>query len=560
MKPIIRLLAVFCLFCILFVTSCVKRPVMPIPEETDSETQQSVETTTAKPEHTTSEPTPPPEPKDTDYTLTESDVESFRTLLARSETMIVTDRSTDNEAIEAVLDELEDQFYHIATQSQLAYLHYCLDESDEKLSDAYLYASGIFSDLYAEYMASCLRIDQSDAPYRDTFFSDWTDEDLAEMRGFSDEQTQLSKANDELLVAFRDLSEADFRLRTPELYLQFVGNNQRIAELNGYTNYAAYAYEKVYNRTYTPAEADAIHTNVKTYLVPICKSVLDNFQNYYEKLNDMDKRMVIALFANEYGSAWNAMRGYINEYPEETRDRMMTMFDEENYFYTSSSTAHAGAFTLYLHELERPVVFFGPGYHNAYTLIHEMGHYHAMLISENDEIQMDLAETQSQSNEWLFTQYLVRKQSENLAKAVFYYQLYSSLATIVLGSIIDEFEESVYLNLPTSADEFDSRMTTICEGYGGVEALSSLFTDPQNYWRAVTMESPCYYISYAFSMLVSVEFYSIAAENPETARQTYLTLAGGEMGEMTYPQWLTSMGLKTPFEESLYQTIAGLVE
>ena len=127
MKPIIRLLAVFCLFSILFVTSCVKRPVMPIPEETDSETQQSVETTTAKPERTTSEPTPPPEPKDTDYTLTESDVESFRTLLARSETMIVTDRSTDNEAIEAVLDELEDQFYHIATQSQLAYLHYCLD-------------------------------------------------------------------------------------------------------------------------------------------------------------------------------------------------------------------------------------------------------------------------------------------------------------------------------------------------------------------------------------------------------------------------------------------------
>ena len=184
-----------------------------------------------------------------------------------------------------------------------------------------------------------------------------------------------------------------------------------------------------------------------------------------------------------------------------------------------------------------------------------MGHYYAAILGEDDDVQMDLAETQSQSNEWLFAHYLVREKSENLGKAIYLYQLYSALQTIVLSSIVDEFEQSVYREIPASADELETRMRTICEGYGGETAVGRYFGDPQLYWRSVTMESPCYYVSYAFSMLVATSFYDLAEADPAGARETYLTIAGGDMGEMTYAAWLTSLGMQTPFDPALYQAI-----
>ena len=42
---------------------------------------------------------------------------------------------------------------------------------------------------------------------------------------------------------------------------------------------------------------------------------------------------------------------------------------------------------------------------------------------------------------------------------------------------------------------------------------------------------------------------------PAGARETYLTIAGGDMGEMTYAAWLTSLGMQTPFDPALYQAI-----
>ena len=551
MKYATRFLALICLLCVLLssLSSCWALLLLPSPAVTQTSVSE---------DYTTVSPTQPAR-SDLTYDLTDADKTRFLDLLGQVETLILTDRSEDADAISAAVEAMEAQYDHIATQNELAYIYYCMNVASGERSEAYLFSSAMLSDLYAEYQAVCRRIDRSDAPYRDAFFADWSEEDLAEMRGYSEEQNALGKANDGILVRYRSLSSDEWYEGTPALYLETVGNNARIAELNGYESYLAYAYEKVYDRDYTPAEARTIHAMVKEYLIPICERVYLDFQSSYRTLNRSERKVINALIRGEYTDVKAEIDGYLAAYPQEAAEAMASLFAEGNLFYTDSENADESAFTAYLYEPGRPVCYFGPNYHAGYTVIHEMGHYYAALCMNGDDVQMDLAETQSQGNEWIFTHYLAKTHSETFGKAVFSYQLYSSLASIVLASIVDEFEQSVYTDLPVSADEFDERMKAICDGYGGRAWLVTLFADPLDYWRGVVIESPCYYISYACSMLTSIGLYEMAKTDAESARTTYLTIVGADMGDLTYPAWIKQLGLESPFEESLYQTVAAMV-
>ena len=493
------------------------------------------------------------------YTLNDSDQKSFFTCLDELENLLLEKRSSDEKKISEANERLEDSYYHIATQTELAYIYHCLNQADAGKSQAYLYARTMRSDVYDAYQTFCKKLDASDAPGKSVFFADWSEEDFEEMRGYSEEHTALTNANDRIEVEYRALPQAERTEKAPELYLQIIRNNNRLAALYGYENYADYAYEKVYGRDYTPDDACQIHYYVKTILLPACQSALAKFQAKDSELNTEERWVVRALLNGEYDGAWELMSGYFSSFPAKEERDLRSLFDSENHFMTNSQSADAGAFTTYLYEYEQPVCYFGPGYHDGYTVIHELGHYFSALSSK-DEFLLDVAETQSQANEWLFTAYLQNANvSRALAETILYYQLRSALQTIVLASLIDEFEQSIYQNPPESAEEIDLRMKAVCESYGGIEWFKKQFADPMHYWRSVVLENPCYYISYAFSMLVSISFYELAANDYAAAQSAYIDLAALQLEEgTTYCQWLEIQTMDTPFEESYYQTIAAL--
>ena len=506
---------------------------------------------------TTEEPSPQlPENDQFSYSLSETDRQTFLDCLEEIEKLLLEQLSSDEEKINALTENLGDLYYHVATQANLAYIYHCLNATDAAKSEAYLYASAMHSDLYAEYEALCKRIDVSDAPGKSIFFADWSEEDLEAMREYTEEYKELSQANDKILVNYRSLSKAEQSERAPALYLQLIQNNVRIAALSGYDNYADYAYAKVYRRDYSPQDAEIIHQAVKSELLPICQPVLAKFQEKYSGLNANERQIVRALLEGEYTNVLELINGYLASFPEQAEEQLQSLFQSENFFMTSAQNADPGAFTVYLYEFDQPVCYFGPGYHDGYTIIHELGHYLSAFYSELN-LQMDIAETQSQGNEWLFTAYLKNTlASRDLAETILYYQLFSALQTIVVSSIVDEFEQRVYRELPTDEEEFDRIMEDVCQEYGGLRFVKTMFADPANYWRAVVLESPCYYISYAFSMLVAFHFYEAAINDYEAIQAVYLDLAQLQLeDETTYCQWLKEQNLQTPFEEEYYQTI-----
>ena len=498
-----------------------------------------------------------PEDLPLEYTLTEADREAFERQLEICRT--ITLEGKDKQAIEEAWDTLEVLYYHIAPQSQIAYILYCWDQSSEAISDAYLYASEMSAEVYADYMDLCQEIDTSDSPYRDAFFADWTEEEIEEMRVYSEELSELYDENDRILVEYRELDEKEFENEAAELYYQTVLNNNRIAALKGYGNYYEYAYDKVYLRDYSTAEAAELHRLCANHLIPLYKKASSDFQSMYDRLNSFEKSFISSFLYSDYDDMTvNYVKAYVNQAPESMRKAMQTMFENGNSIFTDSENSYAGAFTGMLYEYEKPICYFGPGYQSSTTVIHELGHYYAEQYHIDDDLAMDLAEVHSQGNEMLFLVFLKDHISTDIYETLVSYLLLDTISTIVLCMVIDEFEMTVYQNagqIAKPTEDFDRLMYTVLERYGGEDFFVENIADPYLYWRYVTIENPVYYISYAVSGIATIELYAAAEENYKAAQETYRKLAEEVAPSDGFLAALQLAGLGSPLDAKTYTKI-----
>ena len=492
------------------------------------------------------------------YTLTQKTLDEFYGMLSDCEALFLGE-AREEETLQASLDALEDAYYHIATQAQIAYILYCVKQNDEVLSQNYLFSSAASSDAYAAYNESCKRIDASNAPNRAFFFRDWTEEEIAEMRGFSDEIVRYQKANDEILIQYRALNDENFSQKAHLYYADLLQNNNAIARLEGYQNYWVYANAEVYGRDADSYTA-SMRRYVKQYLVPLMNEVAIEFNAAYAALSEKERETVGAILQSDYAAVGvRYVDGYLETFDGEAEQDMKSMLQSENSVFTDSEDSYKGAFTGFLYEYERPICYFGPGYANTLTVIHEMGHYYAALEKGDMSLSIDLAEVHSQGNEWLFLSYMEDVLGARISKTLTLYQLYSSLSVVIRATMIDDFEERCYQQAQPywGAYQFDNVMKDVINAYGGEEWMESLYS----YWRYVVIESPVYYISYAVSMLAALQLYGIAEEDSFTAGQAaFLSLVQSAAEDQGFAEALAAAGLLGVGEERTYQLICRLAE
>ena len=497
------------------------------------------------------------------YTLSEDDRVAFAEKLAYCRT--ITLAGTDTEAIDAAWEELEALYYHVATQSQIAYILYCYDQSSEALSDAYLYATEMSNELYADYMALCQEIDASNSPYRDAFFEDWTADEMEEMRAYSEELSALYDENDRILVEYRALADDDtFDDQAAELYYQTVLNNNRIATLKGYSDYYQYAYEKIYLRDYGVADAKVLHGNSKQEILSLYRTTLNSFSKKYAELSSLEKTFISSFLQNDYDKlSTNYVMEYVNSLPNDMKPSMLSMFEAENSLFADGEHSYEGAFTGWLYEYERPFCYFGPGYQSSSTVIHELGHYYAEQFQIDDDLVMDLAEVHSQGNEMLFLAFLKDRVSDGIYDALSSYLLLDSLLTVLMCLVIDEFEMKVYQSadqITNPKEDLDILMREVIDGYGGDSFFMENIADPYWYWRRVTIESPVYYISYAVSGIVAIELYAEALMEYDLAAKMYRYMAEEAKPSQGFLEVIRNAGLLTPFDSNVFVSIRAKLE
>ncbi len=494
------------------------------------------------------------------YSLDDNDRKQFDSYLKTCREKIM--EGTDEEGIDAAWETFEAQFYRIRTQSQIAYILYCMDLSDAALSDDYLYAAKMEGECYDAYMELCREIDESNSPYRDTFFSDWTEDDLAAMRGYSRDVSDLNAENDHLLVEFRSLSTDEVYQRAPELYLEFVHNADQIAELMGYDDYYTYYSKQSYARDYGTDELEQMRAYVSEILLPLCVTLGQRFAEGYDRLGYFSQQKVYSFLYEDYDAlSEEYLTGYLSALPSRVKDSMQEVLSPEHAVYADDKDALNGAFTGWLYENGEAVCYFGPGYQSINTVVHEMGHYYAAETMETVHIPYDLAEVHSQGNEMLFLASLQEQLKPQVYEVLTDYLIYNALVSVIMCTVIDDFEMRVYRNVDAiqTTEDLDRIMDSVLEQYGGAQYFNQYIGDAYSYWRTVTLQSPVYYISYAVSGIVSTELYALAAEDFDRAVEAYRSLVEGYSKEKGFLQSVSEAGFGSPFDVQTYQHIVQIV-
>lgn len=501
-----------------------------------------------------------------EYRLTDADFEKFKTDLAALEALVLSDE--DPEAVLALFEAVGEQRLYLESQADAGHLFYCLNQHDTQAQEAYVHANKVHSDALILYHDFLETVYNSTSSAKSIVFHDWTEEKLQEFfgsEGHEQEIYDLQHANDQLTVTFYDIIGNG----TPpwdedavaELYLQLVANNQSLALLHGYDHYYHYAAEEIYGRSYTAEEREIFREYVVTYIVPLLVHTYDRFDELFADLTLKKYLAYKDLLDSPYSDqSLTYLQGYIDSYGGELSENMKALFEKNAVLFGENEGAFAGAFVSYNHLYEEPYAYFGPGYQDILTLVHELGHYASLYTYSLDEMPYDLAETHSQGNEWMFLAYLEDQLDPQVAEIFVTYRLYSGLLSIVYAAMVDEFEDIVYRAQEAfSKEDLVALVATLADKYGGEEFLSAMSSyTPYQYVQYVSFSSPVYYLNYATSEIVSISLYLEAQEGYGQAQALYRALQGDADVTKGFVENIEAMGFLSPFEETLYEELCVL--
>ena len=349
-----------------------------------------------------------------------------------------------------------------------------------------------------------------------------------------------------------------------------------MAQMMGYENYLEYAYGNVYGRDYTYQDIDQLAEYVKTYITPVFNKIYGAWNSisgyteadlaiYYSQASD-------SFFENIDGV--DLVNDYIDLLAFDSNpDKMISFSDEFNKLIADGNMfrgTYQGAFVTSIYSENMPIAYFGKGYDNCFTIIHEFGHYmnevySAEIYEMSDYSQSyDLLEMHSQGNELLYLAYLEDHANypEVAGKMIRIYSLVNMFYSIMAGMSIDALEQAVYLNTYDGTyseeimadgtitwDEYDKLYEGILTDFGVADVLDG-------YWRyGMTITSPCYYVSYSVSALSVLQLYEMENRSGfDAAKDAYLKLFTyvDEKPEMTMSEILAYAGMLSFMDEQLY--------
>ena len=267
---------------LLGLVACTKDPQLSTGENPATQTQSgSVPTTQTNPtdpaDTQPTEPSTPPEDENAlVYLLTDEDVTEYYRLLDECERLST--EGLDMDAIDASVDALDEMYEYLHAQLSISNVLYYSAMSNETLKQQYLDTVEIYTNANDAYIQMARRVYQSDSPAKEELFEGWTQEEIEQLLNYDERITELQQRNSEIKVEYQNSNDDDVKIA---LYIEFVGNNNEIAQFYGYSNYYDYASELAYDRDYGREELALMRQYAQQYLAPCVDDAIMNFQNSF---------------------------------------------------------------------------------------------------------------------------------------------------------------------------------------------------------------------------------------------------------------------------------------
>jgi hypothetical protein len=484
-----------------------------------------------------------------------------------------------NEDFVKLFNQLYSAVYYVVYQNYCGELQYHVDTTNEDAKTSYQSVSDYYSQLVQDYYSLFKSINNS--KLRNYFFYGWTEEEIADILSYSEaydeELTALNNRNTEILLEYNTKGALDKDFTT--LYAEFVENNNQIAQKNGYDNYLDYAYSEIYSRDYTYEDVHEIAEYYKQYLAPSLSNVINSYSTSVKALTANENQLFEELDSSSFFSditANSVVNSFLNEISLYGSINYAQLFEEmiDNGNYVLGN--YDGAYTVYIDYINLPVTFYGENYQSPSTIVHEFGHYtndyYKNIIYKSYVSQSyDLLETHSHAMEYMLLSYLKDVVGENVSNAMKYYEFTDAEISILLYMAVNMFEEAVYTNTYTgtnadkimadnkvTSDEYSLLFAGIMCDFGLGDYVHSTYT---YYWRYVVIPQPCYYVSYSFSTLASLQFYIEAEEkslSDAVISHNKLIDYVNDHPDYTYSQALEYAGLLSINDEQLYKNLSDM--
>ncbi len=511
-------------------------------------------------------------------------IEDFEAVIGQGE-LTEESRGQFERSYGAIVEEIE----HIVTQCNLSQIYYDMNSSDEEAAlevadcseKLNISSNEVFSALKkvlgTPFEEVLLELAGPEAIEELSEFEEMSDRELE----LSDEETRLNQAYDaavsadvtvmydgeewsitrllsdgmaleqEVYAEIYDLLYEELYTNVGEIYMELVAVRTEIAQINGYDNYADYAYEEIYGRDYDYEDMQAVYAQAKEYIVPLeiaLSTYVEENKGYMGAFEGLSGDEIIEL-----------VEPYMEEVDPALRESFEFMVEHGLYDLDKSSDKNQGAYTISLPEYGTAFIM-----NNAYgssrdimTLVHEFGHFNADFYSTDSVLwgssNIDVAEIQSQGLEVLFSQFTDEIYGEENADAMNAETIYNMLYAIDEGCMYDEFQQYVYRTPDLTLDDANAAFKRIAEEYGYYfekDSAAYMWMDVHH-----NFQSPMYYVSYATSALAALEIWSELQVNPENAVEMYMEISASSR-LVGYDDTLENAGLPDVFEDGNIERLA----
>ena len=468
--------------------------------------------------------------------------------------------TADGKEAADLYDWLMAEYARVYTLDNLAYIDFYAHPGDETLSDACRQLDSVLNEVND---ALCTALsDALDGPAGSALRSYIGEDKATALVGYdeqTDRQREITERVSELTLQYNALimeylSYDEETEKIGALYRELVDLHNEEAQIVGYKDYADYAYEASYGRDFTPDDAAALCEAVKPYARQYFGSLYYNEATYadFSADTDLTERELVGLVTQ-----------YMPRVSDDAAKAAAYMEKHGLYFMDSAERVSDLGFTTTLDQYNAPFIYLAlyGDQNDIQSMFHEFGHYYDAYVNPVPDLllsvgSLDIFEIHSTGMEALSTGWYedIYGEDADLARIRF---LDSALYTVFSGCLFDEFQRVVYADPTLTPEQISQTFVTIARSYG----LRSFGKEFSHYWMQVNhnFESPFYYISYAVSMLASLQIYEMAENDWAAAADFYNDLVSLGAFDYTYCELLDKVGLEC-FTDGLPACVSQAVE
>lgn len=323
------------------------------------------------------------------------------------------------------------------------------------------------------------------------------------------------------------------------IYIDLVNVRRQLAAEMGYDSYEQMQYDYYFYRDYSPESAAGYIADIKEYMVPFYKEVMETDPYSSVSYNYLTDRQLM----NVLTSAAERVGGDIEE-------AFRFMHDYGYYDVRLSTTKANLSFQTYLSNYEAPFLFLSPygDVEDILSLSHEFGHYVDAYVNYNANETIDVSECFSQAMEYLLLSYYGDVLDDEAVDNLFRIKMLDTIELYVQQASFAEFESVVYSTDPEllSADMLNELSLRLSIEYGYYDGVSEEYYAMS--WTDIThfFEMPFYIITYPVSNDIAMQIYELEQREPGLGLEKYLEILPREYEGLI--DTAEAGGLSSPFE------------